>query len=140
MDCKEVQNRIIKYIEKTLTESQEKSVTLHIEKCEDCSRLLNEMEKTYGIIESYESIGTYPYFTENVLNKIDKLDKLGVQGISKQDNFSYVFGRIAITGIAAVIILIIGIYIFEGTLPFNYFTEPDYLLPDNVTNYLLSNL
>jgi len=140
MDCKEVQNRIIKYIEKTLTESQEENINLHIEKCEICSKLLNEMEKTYGIIESEKSVGTYPFFAENVLNKIDELDKSSVQGVPEQDNFSYVFGRIAITGIAAVIILIVGIYIFEGTLPFNYFTESDYLFPDNVTNYLLSNL
>jgi hypothetical protein len=140
MDCIEVQNRIIKYIEKTLTESQEKSINLHIEKCEYCSKLFNEMEKTYGLIESDKSIGTYPFFAENVLNKINELDKSRTQEISGQDNFSYVFGRIAITGIAAVIILIVGIYIFEGTLPFNYFTESDYLFPDNVTNYLLSNL
>ena len=140
MDCKEVQNRIIQYIEKTLTESQEKSINLHIEKCESCSKLFNEMEKTYGLIESDESIGTYPFFAENVLNKIDELDKTSVQKVPERDSFSYVFGRIAITGIAAVIILVVGIYIFEGTLPFNYFAESDYLFPDNVTNYLLSNL
>jgi predicted anti-sigma-YlaC factor YlaD len=140
MDCKEAQNRLLQYIEKTLPESEEKSINLHIENCENCSRLFNEMEKTYGIIESDKSFGTYPHFTENVLSKIDKLEKSGAREISEQDNFSYVFGRIAITGIAAVIILVIGIYVFEGTLPFNYFVEPDYLYPDNVTNYLLSNL
>ena len=140
MDCNEAQNRIIRYIDKELTASQEKILKQHIDKCENCSRLFSEMEKTYGVIESTKSVGTYPHFTENVLNKIDELEKSGTQDISEQDNFSYAFGRIAITGIAAVIILIIGIYIFEGTLPFNYFTEPDYLLPDNVTNYLLSNL
>ena len=140
MDCKEVQNRIIEYIEKTLPETFEKDMNGHFEDCENCSRIYNEIVKTYDIIESDKMVGTYPYFADNVINKIENVNKSKINGVLSPENFSFVFSRIAITGIAAVIIFLVSIYILEGSLPFNFLTEPDYLAPENVTNLLLSNL
>ena len=85
-------------------------------------------------------VGTYPYFADNVINKIENVNKSKINGVLSPENFSFVFSRIAITGIAAVIIFLVSIYILEGSLPFNFLTEPDYLAPENVTNLLLSNL
>ena len=140
MDCKEVQNRIIEYVEKTLPETFEKDINVHFEHCENCSRICNEIVKTYNIIESDKMVGTYPYFTDNVINKIDNVNKSKSNGVLNPENFSIVFSRIAITGIAAVILFLVSMYILEGSLPFNFFTEPDYLAPENVANLLLSNL
>ena len=140
MDCIEVQNRIIEYIEKTLPETFEKDMKVHFENCENCSRIYNEIVKTYDIIESDKMVGTYPYFADNVINKIENVNKSKINGVLNPENFSFVFSRIAITGIAAVIIFLVSIYILEGSLPFNFLTEPDYLAPENITNLLLSNL
>jgi len=140
MDCKEVENRIIEYIEKTLPEIIEMDMKAHFENCENCSRIYNEIVKTYDIIESDKMVGTYPYFANNVITKIENVNKSKINGVLNPENFSFVFSRIAITGIAAVIIFIVGLYILEGSLPFDFFSEPDYLAPENVTNLLLSNL
>ena len=140
MDCKEVRNRIIECNEKTLPETLDKDMKVHFENCENCSKLYNEIVKTYDIIESDKMVGAYPNFADDVINNIDNINKSKINGVLNPENFSFVFSRIAITGIAAVIIFIVGMYILEGLLPFDFFTEPDYLAPENVTNLLLSNL
>lgn len=140
MDCKEVEYRIIECIENTLPEIIEKDMKDHFEHCENCSKIYNEMVKTYDIIETDKMVGTYPYFADNVMNKIDDVNKSQINGVINPEYFSFVFRRIAFTGIAVLIIFLVSMYIIEGSLPFNFLTEPDYLSPENVTNLLLSNL
>jgi predicted anti-sigma-YlaC factor YlaD len=140
MDCQIAQNSLIQYIEQKLEETDSKNLKEHLDICKKCSRLYNELEKTYYTIESNRIEETYPYFVNKVLKRIDEPDKLKVNVAFKQENFSFVFGRIAITGIAAVIILLVALYVLEGFLPNDIFTDFDYSSPDNVTSYLLSNI
>ncbi|MFC2093869.1 zf-HC2 domain-containing protein [Bacteroidota bacterium] len=140
MDCKEVEYRIIEFIENTLPDIIDRDMKEHFEHCENCSKTYNEVAKTYDIIESDKMDGAYPFFADNVIDKIENVNKSKINGVLNPEIFSFVFSRIAITGIAAVIIFIVGLYILEGSLPFDFFSEPDYLAPENVTNLLLSNL
>jgi hypothetical protein len=64
-------------------------------------------------------------FSENFGNKvIDKLYTAGYK-INREVEFvrsmSFAFYRIALTGVAAIVIMLISIYLMEGSLSFNSF-------------------
>jgi hypothetical protein len=60
-------------------------------------------------------------FTDRVLDKVFTLSPASIREIEFTRRLSAIFYRIAITGAAAIILLLISIYITEGTLSVNSF-------------------
>jgi hypothetical protein len=82
----------------------------------------NDPEKTSAIIE--EAGVTYRFnegFRDRVLDRIYSSGNAVVREMELVRNFNYVFYRIALTGVAAVVILLISIFIIQGSLSFDSF-------------------
>jgi len=62
-----------------------------------------------------------PGFSDKVINKIFATAGNVAQEVEFVKSLSYVFYRIALTGVAAIIILLISIFLMEGSLSFNSF-------------------
>jgi hypothetical protein len=60
-------------------------------------------------------------FSEKVLNKIFVAGKVIDREVDFVRNLNFVFSRIALTGVAAILILLISILIAEGSLSMNSF-------------------
>jgi len=60
-------------------------------------------------------------FSDKVLEKVFSVSPAIIREIEFTRRFSTVFYRIAITGVAAIILLLISIYLMEGTLSVNSF-------------------
>ena len=60
-------------------------------------------------------------FRERVINNIYSSGSAVVREVEFVKNMSFIFYRIALTGVAAIVILLISIFLMEGTLSFNSF-------------------
>jgi hypothetical protein len=86
---------------------------------------MNSEEDTVAISGKLEEEGIAYDFSESFKDKIiDKLFSSG-QVINREVEFirsmNFVFYRIALTGVAAIVILLISIFLMEGSLSFNSF-------------------
>jgi len=52
MNCRYIENNLLGYIEKSLSESDLLRFSAHLDKCETCMRLENDVRETYLILEN----------------------------------------------------------------------------------------
>lgn len=71
MKCKKVRKLFSRYLEKDLGPDLIKSIDVHLSKCEECSRLLNEMERTITSLHSLERATVPLNFLEEVRRKTE---------------------------------------------------------------------
>ncbi len=60
-------------------------------------------------------------FRDKVLDKIYSSGSAVVREVEFVKNLNFVFYRIALTGVAAIVVLLISIFLMEGSLSFNSF-------------------
>jgi hypothetical protein len=60
-------------------------------------------------------------FTDKVIDKIFSASSTVTREIEFVKSMKYVFYRIALTGVAAIVILLVSIYLMEGSVSFNSF-------------------
>jgi predicted anti-sigma-YlaC factor YlaD len=75
MNCKQINNRLIFFIEKSLPVAEMQQVEIHLEKCESCRELAGMMEKTMAVIEDEKSVTTNPFLHTRVMQKIEERKK-----------------------------------------------------------------
>ena len=99
MNCTEINKNLIFYIEGDLSSEKEKIVKKHLEECDKCKYLYNEMEKTLGVIQKENTPEINPFFYTRVKAKMED-----VQESSFRPVFRPVFMRILQTSVAVVLI------------------------------------
>ena len=140
MDCKEIRNNIIFLIEKEISPDKEKELSVHLKNCRECSVLYNNILETYKSLDIKEEIEPKAFFAESVLNKLDTTEESRIDNSSLLERFFFeYFKKIAISGIAIIVLIIVFFYITEGTFLFNYFSDTDDLTTENVTTIFLDN-
>ena len=86
---------------------------------------LDEGSETRDIAVRLENEGvSYDFsngFSDKVLEKVFSVSPAIIREIEFTKRFSTVFYRIAITGVAAIILLLVSIYLSEGSLSVNSF-------------------
>ncbi len=90
--------------------------------------IINSLDVESDSTESWKRLEdegiTYDFsrnFGERVLDRIYSLGLTVSQEVDYIRSFNYVFYRIALTGVAAIVLLLISIYLKEGSLSFNSF-------------------
>jgi len=71
MRCKEFENKIIDYLEETLPAKETDRVNEHLERCDQCSRLYDEIRRTYRMLDQEKAPQMQPGFYERVKTKMD---------------------------------------------------------------------
>lgn len=79
------------------------------------------MEVSGKIQESGVNFKFNSGFTEKVLDKVYQSSNVVVREIEYVRNLNFAFTRIALTGVAAIVILLISIFIMQGSLSVNSF-------------------
>ena len=52
MDCNNINDQLIDYIENTLSEKQHLAVAKHLEKCDSCKNEFNELQEFFGVLKN----------------------------------------------------------------------------------------
>ncbi len=103
------------------------------EELRDEKRKLEEMRK----IVSSNQYSFSPGFKEKVMSKVyEEKEPLILRPEFNRSLFT-VFKRVALTGVAAIIILFLSIYLTDGSFTFNSLTGGDPYSDDNLVSYLL---
>ncbi len=104
MDCKEVNNKLIFYIENTLSIEENNAIENHIKKCDKCRKLHNTLKESFEIIENEKIKETDSFFYTRLSEKIKKIDKPNKKQIWLKSKQVY------LQSIAAAIIMFLSIY------------------------------
>jgi hypothetical protein len=86
---------------------------------------LDSGKDTGGIFAELEEAGvSYDFsndFDEKVINKVFAVRKTEIREVEFVRSMTRVFYRIALTGVAAIVLMLISIFLMEGSLSFNSF-------------------
>jgi hypothetical protein len=86
---------------------------------------LDSGSNTDGIFAELEEAGvSFDFsndFDENVINKVFGSQKAETREVEFVRSMTHVFYRIALTGVAAIVLMLISIFLMEGSLSFNSF-------------------
>ncbi len=99
MKCTEINKNLIFYIGGELSSEKKKIVKKHLDECDKCKHLFNEMEKTLGIIEKEKKPEINPFFYTRVKTKIENVKESSLSPV-----FRPAFMRIFQTSIAVALI------------------------------------
>ena len=75
MNCKTIHNKLIFFLEKELPVSEMKLVQEHLENCSECVLFVEEMRRTFGILEEEKTPELNPYFYTRVKAKLLNHDR-----------------------------------------------------------------
>jgi predicted anti-sigma-YlaC factor YlaD len=70
MNCKNVKNNFLSFLEKDLSEDHRVEMENHLKACSDCSRLQEEFSQLWGALKHRERIEPPPYFWTGLRHRI----------------------------------------------------------------------
>ena len=101
MDCKQINDKLIFYVEKSLNDDEIAMVKSHIDSCDSCKQISKTLEASLKIIEDEKNIKTNPFLHTRVMQEIEN---------RKQSNYGVSFSlRKSIQPVLYSAALIIGI-------------------------------
>ncbi len=75
MKCKEFELKVFDYIDGTLNQKQIDAFETHADTCEQCKKVLNDLRKTVGLLNTVRNIDLPPSFHENLKKSLHDLNK-----------------------------------------------------------------
>ncbi|MCM8765187.1 MAG: zf-HC2 domain-containing protein [Candidatus Omnitrophica bacterium] len=70
MNCKQVQKLLSGYIDRAVSEIQEREIVLHLESCKTCQREFEQLKKTMEMVRNLSPVSAPGGFAESVMEKI----------------------------------------------------------------------
>ncbi|MDD5361205.1 MAG: hypothetical protein PHN88_03675 [Ignavibacteria bacterium] len=140
MDCKQIREHFLVMAEKGLKKEEEAEITGHLASCSECSALYEKVASAYGLLNVIEEVEPRAFFAESIMNKLDAVtESIKEPNLIYDYLFSGFFKKIALSGAAFVVGLILFFYITEGTISFNFLGEEDNSSSNSVTELFLDN-
>lgn len=126
--------------EKGLKSEEEAEITGHLASCSECSELYGKVSAAYGLLNVHEEVEPRAFFAESIINKLDaETESIEEPNLIYDYLFSGFFKKIALSGAAFVVGLILFFYVTEGTISFNFLGEEDNTSSESVAELFLDN-
>ncbi len=84
MDCKECKNKLIFYFENSLEKEEMGKVKNHIALCDECQSALNQLVKSFEIIEIEKQMRANPFLATRVIQNIQNRSNNTVIGLIRK--------------------------------------------------------
>ena len=130
MNCAECKELLVAYIEQLLDESQEKTVSEHLEKCQNCRAEASELKALQGRLVKNGKALSESRLEDKVLNRVIQEQNVRLKTARKAGeglNIRRIIMKSKITKVAAAAVIIfavlIGINPFGGTVTFAQVAE-----------------
>lgn len=108
MNCNQAQNHFLFFMEGSLSSQKTREVQEHLEKCDACAILLNDVEKTYRAFDNVHVPEVNPYLSTRIDARLKK-NHLEIEVASLP--LRRIFPKVAAT---AIIIIGIALGVFVG--------------------------
>lgn len=130
MNCKEIKNNMIAYLEKDLSEEEMLAFRLHLPECYNCRSLFENVQAAWQVMEDEKQIKPDPFYFIRLQQAIDA---------PQREKSPFQFRRVPgqVRAFAAIVILLLsvagGIYIGKGAISsFNTGGENEYEYFSNI--------
>ena len=70
MNCEQINNKLIFFIEKSLPDAEMQEINSHIDNCNDCKKLTIQLESSLNVIEEEKKVVVNPFIHTGILQKI----------------------------------------------------------------------
>jgi len=115
MTCKEIEGKLAPYQEGLLPPEERDIVETHLAACPQCSAALSDLVKTVGLIKGLPEVDPPPWFTQKVMAKVR--EEAGQKhGLIKRLFYPFHI-KIPIEAFATLLVVMIGVYIYQLTSP-----------------------
>lgn len=115
MTCKDIEERLPAYQEGTLSPDEKRLMDAHISKCAQCSAALQDLEKTIILLKNLPEVEPPPWFTQKIMAQVREE---GTRKHSLLRKLFYPFHvKIPIEAFATLLVVILGVYIYQSTIP-----------------------
>lgn len=71
MNCKEIENKLIFYLDKELPTIEQNEISKHLEKCKSCSTKLALIKSSFNFIEKEKDEELNPFITTQIMARIE---------------------------------------------------------------------
>jgi hypothetical protein len=125
-------NLLIRSLDEPISEEEQTKLNKALNKDEELQRRKNDLE------EMRKRLGSYaPVFKAGFASRVmQRLEKERIV-LDLNQNIYFLFKRVALTGAAAIILLLLGIYITMGTLNLDVILGVESLSEESLVTYLL---
>ncbi len=107
MKCKEVNSKLIFYLENELLKDEMKQMEHHLSTCSSCSDSLVLLQSAMGVIEKEKCLQPNPYFVSKTMNRLKEEQRKANQPV---------FNRVLLPAFVSILfVLAIGSGIFMGS-------------------------
>jgi hypothetical protein len=115
MTCENASELINAYIDGLLSDEDRKSLEAHIASCSSCRVKLDELTKTVGLVKNLNSVVAPPWFSRQVMNKLNAEAEKDRSLLRKL--FLPLYIKLPVQAIAAVAIAFLMIHIYQVAEP-----------------------
>jgi hypothetical protein len=115
MECSKIREKLSDYIEGLVSSEEKRFIDEHLVSCEMCSESLSDLRKTVNHVQNLEEIESPQWLTEKIMTRV-RLESQPKKGILEK-LFYPLHIKLPIEAIAAVLVVVISIYMFKAFLP-----------------------
>ena len=104
MDCKEVEHKLIFYIEDELNDKTSKAIDLHLKNCPECNSLYKQLKADLIFLSKDKITGNNPFFYNRLMHNIENENKIKTKNKTEFKQFYIRFLAYAAAIVAAIVL------------------------------------
>ena len=113
MNCDKIQQKLSAYIDRELSDKENKAIENHIANCILCQKELEELKSVHRLVGQFKPVIQYPYPSEDFLLQVRRKIRNRYTNLSKPK----IFPRLVpiFSAMATVLIIVIGIMMYRSS-------------------------
>lgn len=115
MECSDIRERLSAFLEGIASPEEKRLIEQHLPSCQPCSTVLEDLRKTVGLVKELEEVEPPPWLKEKVMSRV-RAEEKAKRGIFRR-LFYPLHIKVPIEALAAVLIAVMGVYIFQAVKP-----------------------
>lgn len=115
MTCKDIEEKLAAYQEEVLSPEEKALVETHLDTCVKCFSALDDLKKTIKALKDLPDVDPPQWFTQKIMAQIRE-ESGQKRGLLKKLFYPF-YIKIPIETFAALLIVVIGVYIYQSTVP-----------------------
>ncbi len=124
MNCKEVEHKLIFYIEGELDDKTSKAITLHLKNCQECNSLYHQLKTDLIFLNKDKITDNNPFFYNKLVQSIENENKLKTKN---KTGFKQVYIRFLAYAASIIVAIVLGVALGRDVQPVSNIAEQETL-------------
>jgi hypothetical protein len=115
MECSKIREKLSDYLDGLVSSEEKRLIDEHLMSCESCRESLSDLRKTVNHVQNLQEIEPPQWLTERIMARVRSESQPKKRILEKL--FYPLHIKLPIEAVAAVLVVVISIYIFKAFLP-----------------------